>query len=218
MAGTQSFTGPASGVLAPGGMCGWGMRIEFKQACWRAGRRAIELARPATCVQSATSTAPGVDSRGRDNLPVSRGLSAAGLAALAGIALTACARNEPPSPAAPTSVVRTTVDPKTGTSASPRLYAANTPIPKGGGTYKVGVPYQISGRWYYPRVEPGYDRTGVASWYGDDFHGRKTANGEIYDMMGLSAAHTMLPMPCYAWVTNLENGRTVLDRNNDRGP
>ena len=143
-----------------------------------------------------------------------------GLSALFVLAVTACARNEPPAPA-PEPIQRTTrpsVDPKTGTSASPRLYSANTPIPKGGGNYKVGVPYQVSGRWYFPKDDRAYDRTGVASWYGDDFHGRKTANGEIYDMMGLSAAHTTLPMPSFVWVTNLDNGRTILVRINDRGP
>ena len=136
-----------------------------------------------------------------------------------GLVLTACARNDPPEARPPQyPVQRSSVDPKTGTSASPRLYTANRPIPKGGGNYKVGVPYQISGRWYYPKDDPNYDRTGVASWYGDDFHGRKTANGEIYDMNALSAAHTTLPMPSYVWVTNMENGRTLLVRINDRGP
>lgn len=136
-----------------------------------------------------------------------------------GLVLTACARNEPPQvPPAQYPVQRSAVDPKTGTSASPRLYAADRSIPKGGGSYKVGVPYRISGRWYYPKDDPSYDRTGVASWYGDDFHGRKTANGEIYDMNALSAAHTTLPMPSYVWVTNIENGRTLLVRINDRGP
>ncbi len=141
-----------------------------------------------------------------------------GTAVLTGSIAAACARSEPPTVAAPRQQVSSTVDPKTGTSASPRLYTQATPIPKGGGSYKVGVPYQVSGRWYYPRDEPGYDRTGVASWYGDDFHGRKTANGEIYDMNALSAAHTTLPMPSYVWVTNMENGRSLLVRVNDRGP
>ena len=109
------------------------------------------------------------------------------------------------------------IDPATGTRASPRV-VANGPIPKGGGVYKVGVPYQVAGRWYHPRIDPAYDRTGVASWYGDDFHGRKTANGEIYDMWALSAAHPTMPLPSYAWVTNMANGRTILVRVNDRGP
>lgn len=89
---------------------------------------------------------------------------------------------------------------------------------KGQGYYKVGRPYQISGRWYYPKEDPTYDRTGMASWYGDKFHGRMTANGEKYDMDALTAAHPTLPMPSFARVTNLANNRTVLVRINDRGP
>lgn len=91
-------------------------------------------------------------------------------------------------------------------------------IPKGGGSYKLGAPYRVAGRWYVPQEDPNYDRAGVASWYGADFHGRKTANGEIYDMDALTAAHPTLPLPSYAYVTNLANGRTVLVRINDRGP
>ena len=96
--------------------------------------------------------------------------------------------------------------------------ADGSSIPKGGGTYKLGSPYKIGGRWYVPREEPTYDQMGVASWYGEDFHGRKTANGEVYDMNALTAAHPTLPLPSYAYVTNLNNGRTVLVRINDRGP
>lgn len=93
-------------------------------------------------------------------------------------------------------------------------------LPEGmnGGTYKVGSPYQIKGVWYYPKEEPGYDETGVASWYGDYFHGRKTANGEIYNMNALTAAHRTLPMPSFVDVTNLENGKQIRLRVNDRGP
>ena len=85
-------------------------------------------------------------------------------------------------------------------------------------SYKVGQPYQIKGVWYYPREEPDYDATGIASWYGTDFHGKATANGETYDMNALSAAHQTLPMPSSVRVTNLENGRTLVLRVNDRGP
>jgi rare lipoprotein A len=85
-------------------------------------------------------------------------------------------------------------------------------------TYKLGNPYRIAGRWFHPREEPGYDEVGLASWYGDDFHGQQTANGEIYDMNALTAAHPTLPMPSYARVTNVENGRSVVVRINDRGP
>jgi rare lipoprotein A len=93
-------------------------------------------------------------------------------------------------------------------------------VPQGmnGGTYKVGSPYQIKGVWYYPKEEPGYDETGIASWYGDYFHGRKTANGETYNMNALTAAHRTLPMPSFVDVTNLENGKQIRLRVNDRGP
>lgn len=107
---------------------------------------------------------------------------------------------------------------KWGVSASRRAVAPGERIPKGGGEYKVGSPYQVGGRWYKPREQPDYDRIGVASWYGSDFHGRHTANGEIFDMHALTAAHPTLPMPSYAYVTNLSNGRTILVRVNDRGP
>lgn len=84
--------------------------------------------------------------------------------------------------------------------------------------YKVGKPYEISGVWYYPAVDYGYSETGIASWYGSDFHGRPTANGEIYDMNRVTAAHRTLPMPSMLQVTNLENGRSISVRVNDRGP
>ena len=84
--------------------------------------------------------------------------------------------------------------------------------------YKVGKPYQISGVWYYPQEDYEYDETGIASWYGTKFHGRKTANGETYDMNTLTAAHRTLPMPNFVRVTNLENGRSLILRVNDRGP
>ncbi|MES2906225.1 MAG: septal ring lytic transglycosylase RlpA family protein [Pseudomonadota bacterium] len=105
-----------------------------------------------------------------------------------------------------------------GVSASQRVVAMGEPVPRGGGIYRVGKPYQVRGLWYYPQDKPGYTAAGVASWYGDDFHGRKTANGEIYNMYALSAAHPTLPMPSYARVTNTKNGRSVVVRINDRGP
>ncbi|NOT39775.1 MAG: septal ring lytic transglycosylase RlpA family protein [Alphaproteobacteria bacterium] len=88
----------------------------------------------------------------------------------------------------------------------------------GSGAYKVGNPYQISGVWYYPKEDQFYDETGIASWYGQDFHGKATANGERYDMNALTAAHRTLPMPVIVRVTNLENGRAIRLRLNDRGP
>lgn len=87
-----------------------------------------------------------------------------------------------------------------------------------GGNYKVGNPYQINGVWYYPKEDPFYDETGIASWYGSDFHGKATANGERYDMATMTAAHRTLPMPSMVRVTNLENGRSIRVRINDRGP
>ncbi|MFN4282888.1 MAG: septal ring lytic transglycosylase RlpA family protein, partial [Alphaproteobacteria bacterium] len=92
------------------------------------------------------------------------------------------------------------------------------PGPTAGGVYKVGTPYQIAGVWYYPAVDYEYDETGIASWYGQDFHGKVTANGEPYDMNAMTAAHRTLPMPSLVQVTNLENGRSVTLRINDRGP
>lgn len=86
------------------------------------------------------------------------------------------------------------------------------------GEYKVGNPYQIRGVWYYPKVDYDYRETGIASWYGPNFHGRPTANGERFDMNALSAAHRTLPLPSFVQVTNLENGRRLVLRVNDRGP
>src|SRR3982075_743951 len=110
------------------------------------------------------------------------------------------------------------VDPKYGVSSSPRVVAFGEPVPKGGGTYRVGKPYTVAGRVYVPEEDTGYREEGMASWYGDDFHGRLTANGEVFDMASLTAAHPTLPMPSYARVTNLSNGKSLIVRVNDRGP
>jgi rare lipoprotein A len=110
------------------------------------------------------------------------------------------------------------VDPRYGVSSSPRVVALGDPVPKGGGTYRVGKPYTVGGRVYVPEEDTEYREEGMASWYGDDFHGRLTANGEVFDMGSLTAAHPTLPMPCYARVTNLHNGKSVIVRVNDRGP
>jgi rare lipoprotein A len=101
---------------------------------------------------------------------------------------------------------------------SPRVVEEGEPVPKGGGAYKLGKPYNINGRTYVPAENAHYRAEGIASWYGRDFHGRLTANGEVYDMHSISAAHTTLPMPCYVRVTNLNNGRSIVVRVNDRGP
>lgn len=108
------------------------------------------------------------------------------------------------------------LDPFAG-QGSPR-YPGNGPLPRGGGRYQLGEPYQVAGRWFTPREQPGYDEVGVASWYGPQFHRRQTSNGEWFDMNYLTAAHATLPLPCYAKVTNLQNGREVIVRINDRGP
>lgn len=120
------------------------------------------------------------------------------LAASLGAALAACGGNGP--------------------QLGERVIPLGQPVPKGGGIYMVGKPYQIGGVWYTPREDPAYNRIGRASWYGELFHGRRTANGEIYDMDRLSAASPVLPLPVYVQVTNLENGRTIVVRVNDRGP
>jgi rare lipoprotein A len=91
-------------------------------------------------------------------------------------------------------------------------------VPPNAGVYKVGEPYQIDNVWYYPHEQPDYDETGIASWYGPDFYGKYTANGELYDGGKLTAAHRTLPMPVNVRVTNLENGKSIIVRVNDRGP
>ena len=109
----------------------------------------------------------------------------------------------------------------TSATASPQARVSSspaTPVPKGGGAYRVGAPYMVGGRMYVPEDDPHYRAEGLASWYGEDFHGRLTANGEIFDLGGISAAHPTLPLPSYARVTNLSNGRSLVVRVNDRGP
>jgi rare lipoprotein A len=110
------------------------------------------------------------------------------------------------------------VDSRYGVSASPRLVADGEPVPKGGGVYRVGAPYTVAGQTYYPEDNPHYRAEGLASWYGEDFHGRQTSNGEVFDLNGISAAHPTLPLPSYVRVTNLSNGRSLIVRVNDRGP
>jgi rare lipoprotein A len=104
------------------------------------------------------------------------------------------------------------------TRLGPRIVPLGQPAPKGGGVYKVGSPYTINGQTFTPREVTSYNRMGVASWYGELFHGRRTANGEIFDMEALTAAHPTLPIPSYVRVTNPRNGRSLILRVNDRGP
>ncbi len=120
----------------------------------------------------------------------------AGLA-FAGFGLGACATTQAP-PAA----------------QAPSVTAAAEPE----GYFKIGTPYQVDGKWYYPSEDYAYVQEGIASWYGQDFHGKKTANGEKYDMNAVTAAHPTLPMPSVVRVTNLDNGRQLNVRVNDRGP
>ncbi|MBX7201265.1 MAG: septal ring lytic transglycosylase RlpA family protein, partial [Rhodospirillaceae bacterium] len=120
----------------------------------------------------------------------------AGLVA-AGLGLAGCATTQgPPAPSAPPPVA----------AAEPEGY------------FKIGTPYQVDGKWYYPAEDYAYVQEGIASWYGQDFHGKKTANGEKYDMNAITAAHPTLPMPSVVRVTNLDNGRQLNVRVNDRGP
>jgi len=105
-----------------------------------------------------------------------------------------------------------------GVKASPRVSNLATNLPRGGGRDQIGKPYKVRGKVYYPKEDKDYVKTGQASWYGDAFHGRLTANGEVYDMTHLTAAHPTMPLPSYARVTNLENGSSVMVRVNDRGP
>jgi rare lipoprotein A len=110
------------------------------------------------------------------------------------------------------------LDPKYGVSSSPRVVEIGEPVPKGGGTYRIGKPYVVAGVTYVPEENPHYRAEGLASYYGPDFHGRRTANGEVFDMESLSAAHPTLPIPCYVRVSNLANHKSVIVRVNDRGP
>lgn len=95
---------------------------------------------------------------------------------------------------------------------------AEAQIARKAGRVFVGKPYKVNGQWFYPKAEIGYSKVGRASWYGAGFHGRKTANGEIFNMNHLTAAHPTMPLPSYARVTNLKNGASVVVRVNDRGP
>jgi rare lipoprotein A len=123
----------------------------------------------------------------------------------AGLALAGCSSKKSAS-----------LDPFAG-QGSP-YYKGKGPVPYGGGREHVGKPYQVAGRWFKPKEQPNYDKTGPASWYGEAFNRRKTSNGEWFDMTRLTAAHPTLPLPSYVKVTNLDNGREVIVRVNDRGP
>ncbi|KRE12931.1 hypothetical protein ASE66_20855 [Bosea sp. Root483D1] len=103
--------------------------------------------------------------------------------------------------------------------ASARVVEDGQPVPKGGGRELIGRSYTVAGKRYTPYEKPvGFTAVGTASWYGEAFHGRRTANGEVYDRMSVSAAHPTMPLPAYARVTNVTNSRSIIVRVNDRGP
>jgi rare lipoprotein A len=129
--------------------------------------------------------------------------------ALVASALTACSTSEP---------FRSLTSPLTSPASIQRPPNDLEPMARGGGSFKIGRPYELNGRTYVPAEDPNYRTEGIASWYGPDFHGKPTANGETFDMNGISAAHPTLPMPSYLRVTNLANGRSIIARINDRGP
>jgi rare lipoprotein A len=141
---------------------------------------------------------------GRRNVPGAFQVARIGVAAALALTLSNCGKSN--------------IDPKYGVAASRRVVEPGDPVPKGGGTYRVGKPYQVAGRTYVPEENTNYEAEGVASWYGDVFHGRLTANGEVFDMNSISAAHPTLPIPSYVRVTNLKNNRSLIVRVNDRGP
>jgi rare lipoprotein A len=110
------------------------------------------------------------------------------------------------------------LDPKYGVCPSPKVVADGQSVPKGGGYSKVGQPYVIAGETYTPKYFTRYSAVGMASWYGSQFRGRMTANGEVFDVNSVTAAHPTMPLPSYIRVTNTANGRSIIARVNDRGP
>jgi rare lipoprotein A len=158
-------------------------------------------------------------------LPTSRKPASASVAiALMGLLLTGCSSTDPKlgmdgiyAANGKTSGREYFSSASLGVNASPRV-GAGARMPRGGGRDQVGKPYTVAGKTYYPTETPRETQIGLASWYGAAFHGRMTANGEVYDMTHLTAAHKTFPLPSYARVTNLENGRTLVVRVNDRGP
>ena len=148
------------------------------------------------------------------SVPVARLLAACAVALL-----TANCANKPPPFAGVAPSSGNGVDPKYGVRASRRVYNEGDVIPKGGGRRFSGKPYVVAGKTYVPREDArGYVREGLASWYGSAFHGRVTANGEVFDRHSIAAAHPTLPLPSYVRVTNLDNGYSMVLRVNDRGP
>lgn len=131
------------------------------------------------------------------------------LAALTGVVLTACSSADK---------LSSGVDLTSSVPVSEPMVAPGEQAPRGGGVFRIGRPYMVGGRLYVPEDNRRYREEGLASWYGPAFHGRFTANGEIFDRSSISAAHPTLPMPSYVRVTNLDNRRSMVVRVNDRGP
>lgn len=140
-----------------------------------------------------------------------RGIDIARIAAV--VALTFAVAN-----CSSTRTTRRGTDAKYGVKPSPKVIPDGEPIPKGGGRAIIGKPYVVAGQTYVPSGGRGYDREGSASWYGAAFHGRLTANGEVFDRESIAAAHPTLPLPSYVRITNLANHRSMIVRVNDRGP
>ncbi|MBU0582715.1 MAG: septal ring lytic transglycosylase RlpA family protein [Alphaproteobacteria bacterium] len=148
-----------------------------------------------------------------------RGATTVSVIVLAAGMLAACASTQPKSMIVPKKKSKEYFsETEYGVKASPRVSTKQSRLARGGGRDQIGKPYKVRGKVYYPKEEKNYAKTGLASWYGDAFHGRLTANGEIYDMTHLTAAHPTMPLPSYARVTNTENGSSVVVRVNDRGP
>ncbi|KEQ08205.1 rare lipoprotein A [Pseudorhizobium pelagicum] len=135
---------------------------------------------------------------------------------MVGLSVASCATTEPPTKKPRSKEYFS--EKEYGVKASPRVTAEGRTVPKGGGRFMVGKPYNVKGKTYVPKEDPSYNKSGLASWYGSAFHGRLTANGEVYDKEHLSAAHPTFPLPSYARVTNVETGSSVIVRVNDRGP
>ncbi len=163
------------------------------------------------------SRAEGLD---RLTRPVARASAAAVVCA----SLAACSADPIPQPIPAMQLIAPSALPAPQDIVVPLPVPASPPpapvprAPNRQGAVKIGKPYEVAGNWYYPSAGAGYDEQGIASWYGPDFNGKSTANGEIYNMHHLSAAHPTLPMPSYVQVTNTANGRTIVVRVNDRGP
>jgi len=152
-----------------------------------------------------------------------RSIARLGIGACA-LLLAACVagRRLPPQPAAPQGEVspRAPAAPP-GPGAVPDVASIPDAVPRFEPRSKNGNPpfYDVLGHRYFVLASAdGYVERGVASWYGPTFHGEATAMGEAYDMYGMTAAHKTLPLPAYARVTNLRNGRSIVVRINDRGP